>query len=210
MDSSVDSSLATEGFPEDVCQSNLSPDMSELLTFNDITLCVRCQRSLGVKQKKDPEREGGAVHVFNERIQSSTTFIQVSMVTERTQKQSPSFPPPSHRVETAVALQVRRTPAAAFYQSQRRRLPGAQRHGGLQFSNLMVQNNLKVFPQIGSHLQCELHWREQATQTGFMNSFKSPCLCIIVCFTEERSHGCPAHVTFLLLYVQLKVWGGAK
>lgn len=56
MDSSVDSSLATEGFPEDVCQSKLSPNMSELLIFNDVTLCVRCQRSLGVKRKKAPER----------------------------------------------------------------------------------------------------------------------------------------------------------
>lgn len=55
MDSSVDSSLATEGFPEDVCQSKLSPDLSELLIFNDITLFVRCQRSLGVKRKKAPE-----------------------------------------------------------------------------------------------------------------------------------------------------------
>lgn len=63
MDSSVDSSLTTVGFPEDVCQSKLSPDMSELLIFNDVTLCVRCQRSLGVKQKKDPER-GAAVHVL--------------------------------------------------------------------------------------------------------------------------------------------------
>lgn len=130
------------------------------------------------------------------------------MVTARTQTQSPFFPPPSHRVETAAALQVRRTPAAAFYQGQRRRLPGAQRHGGRQFSNLMAQDNLKVFPQIGSHLQYELRWREQATQTGFMNSFKSPCLFIIVCFTEERSHGWHAYVIFLLLYVQLKMGGG--
>lgn len=60
MDSSVDSSLATVSFPEDVC---LSPDMSELLIFNDVTLCVRCQRSLGVKRKKDPER-GAAVHIL--------------------------------------------------------------------------------------------------------------------------------------------------
>lgn len=72
----------------------------------------------------------------------------------------------------------------------------------------MVQDNLKAFPQIGSHLEYELRWREQATQAGFVKSFKSPCLCIIVCFTEERSHDCHAYVTFLLLHVQLKMGGG--
>lgn len=83
-------------------------------------------------------------------------FVPVSMATPTpwTQTQSPFF----CCVETVAASQIRPTPAAAFYQSQRQLLPGAPCHDGMQFSNLIAQDNLKVFSQVGSHLRNVLRW----------------------------------------------------
>lgn len=61
-------------------------------------------------------------------------------------------------VEIVATLQVRSTPAAAFYQSQRQLLPGAPHYDGIQFSNLIARDNLKVFPQVGSRSQNVLRW----------------------------------------------------
>lgn len=157
-------------------RSKPTPVTSELPIFSDVALCVR---SFGVKQKKGPT-QGGPCRSDMKDFNQGASFIPVSMVTRRTQTQAAFFFFPlgssqSRRVETVAALQVGRTPAAAFYQSQRQPLPGAQRRDGLQFSNLMVQDNLKVFPQVGSHLQYELGRRQQASRVGFMNSFKSSC-----------------------------------
>lgn len=71
---------------------------------------------------------------------------------------SPPGSPLSGCVETVAVLQVRPTPAAAFYQSQRQSLPAALRRDGMRFSNLIARDNLKVFPQVGSRLQNVLRW----------------------------------------------------
>lgn len=112
------------------------------------------------------------------------------------------YRPLSCCVETVAALQVRPTPAAAFHQSQCQLLPGVQRHDGMQFSNLIARDNLKVFPQVGPCLQNVLCW---PLRLVLMNYFKSAlfkcCLCIIICFKEQRSH---ADQVYVMLYLQLK------
>lgn len=131
-------------------------------------------------QAKERSHTGGAVPLRYERLQSRRLIHPrfYGYAVDANTGRFFFFPlgsSQSRRVETVAALQVGRTPAAAFYQSQRQPLPGAQRRDGLQFSNLMVQDNLKVFPQVGSHLQYELGRRQQASRVGFMNSFKSSC-----------------------------------
>lgn len=145
-----------------------------------------CARSPEVArgQIKGSSHAGGAS--FNmEEFHQGATFVPVSMVTAADTNRLTLFSQaarPPRRVETVAALQVRQTPAAALYQSQRQLLPGAQRRDGLQFSNLIAQDNLKVFPQVGFHLQYVRLWGERATYAGFMNAFKSRWSRIIICF----------------------------
>lgn len=136
-----------------------SPDMSALLTFNDVTfVCVACEVP-EVPQGQINERWSWALSF--ERIPSrhSSPFLWLRAGHKHSHLFFPTRQPAvwlcgncGGFTGKTSALQLR------FIKASAKPLPGALRRDGMRFSNLIARDNLKVFPQVGSRLQNVLRW----------------------------------------------------